>query len=325
MEVTDTQLADRYASLPTTELVDLFKLDTLTQQARSILENELASRGVGPSSVELTAHLAFTDSKRSSSERAEAFDQWIQTFYRCGSADELARALEYFVDSEAFASAADISLFTFARAAVLYPEIVADYEVLLDDEALTNRNYVGAVIALAKGETPSSLPVDAHPRFLRSGSALELPIHTGCDLDCLWAEFFLTGNRQAVERVAEVAHGEDWLRARLGRWLRLPVTGILGRIKHALQLSAITRITGVQFDRSNNVISSNGDLDRLAHRYAHWNVTNAVSGSISAIISVLPFDCSQAEIEQFALKAAADWSLTSLGETHAVVREVYSE
>jgi hypothetical protein len=53
MEVTDTQLADRYASLSTTELVDLFKLNTLTQQSQPILEKELASRGIDPNSIEL--------------------------------------------------------------------------------------------------------------------------------------------------------------------------------------------------------------------------------------------------------------------------------
>ena len=51
MEVTDTQLTERYASLETTELVELFNLDSLTQQARPILEKELASRGIDPSGL----------------------------------------------------------------------------------------------------------------------------------------------------------------------------------------------------------------------------------------------------------------------------------
>jgi hypothetical protein len=48
MEDTNTQLAERYASLSTTELVDIFKLDTQTGKSRSILDTELVSRGIDP-------------------------------------------------------------------------------------------------------------------------------------------------------------------------------------------------------------------------------------------------------------------------------------
>ena len=153
--------------------------------------------------------LEFTDSDRSAGERGDFFDEWIQTFYQHGKPAELVKGLEYLVSSDAFGTAAQISLFTFARAAVLYPEALADYQSLLERGTLPNRDYVRAVIGIAKGEPLDSLTVEAHPRFLRSTSALDLPIRTACDLDCLWAEFFLTGNRRAVEKVAEVAHGES--------------------------------------------------------------------------------------------------------------------
>jgi hypothetical protein len=271
--------------------------------------------------------LAFAESERSVNERMESFDAWIQTFYKFGEPAELAQGLRYFVDSEWFAGAAQISLFTFARAAVLYPGVLSDFESLLERGDLPNEDYIRTVVGIAKGEPASSLPLplQAHPRFMRSTSALDWPVRSACDLDCLWAEFFLTGNKQAVTKIADLARAPDWLRDRLGEWLQLNVGGIIGRIRRKMLLWSLTRITGIQLDDSTNEILSEGDLDLFAYRHASRNVVNEKGSPVAAVVTVLPFEYSQDEWDRFAMKCTADWSLTSLGMTHAAVREVYSE
>ena len=73
MEVMDTQLAERYASLSTTELVDLFKLDTLTDRSRSILDTELVSRGIDPIELLKSTNQYQTNTRKDSRIKSPSF------------------------------------------------------------------------------------------------------------------------------------------------------------------------------------------------------------------------------------------------------------
>lgn len=93
MEVTDTQLAERFASLSTIELVDLFNLDTLTQQARSILDKELASRGVDPGSYKPEESSYKPEEKAQRSDDTSTPKQFKTSFLKTMTDQKMTRSI----------------------------------------------------------------------------------------------------------------------------------------------------------------------------------------------------------------------------------------
>ena len=58
-------------------------------------------------------------------------------------------------------------------------------------------------------------------RFTKDLDPLKELVRNCADLDYLWAEFFLTGNTEAIKKIIEVLKWPDRIRSRVNTWLSL--------------------------------------------------------------------------------------------------------
>ena len=173
----------------------------------------------------------------------EEFKDFATWYYRVGSADRAAEALDYYVTSgspikDAHPPQLNPSLYLFARIAELTPGLIRKYELVFDNDMLTRkgRTFLIWLLELA-GDGQTSIFLDSKlneswmsmwreaKETLDAESAFKTNpynrhIRDGLDLDLMWCEFILTGNQKAVLRIVSVLARPDRIRERLEEWLR---------------------------------------------------------------------------------------------------------
>jgi serine/threonine protein kinase len=250
------------------------------------------------------------------------FEQLTTFFYQSSEPGKIPAALEFFVNSEFLADygrtttgggshRAELFKYFFAKVAALHPSVLCGYEALCTrpDISLTARRFIqGLLTRIAEPRSPSS-------------SALERPIQSGSDLDFLWYEFIVTGNKDAVRRIISVLDWPDRIRDKLRSWLgRWNLLSLFSHREH--KVNQLRDIVGIVCDWHRHEIWTDEDLDCLSLMEGMQ-----LSGPErwKAVREALPFPLSQADFAHIGAKACAKWSLTSNTLRHEVVFQVCRE
>jgi hypothetical protein len=145
------------------------------------------------------------------------------------------------------------------------------------------------------------------PAFPR---AMQVPIERPESLDLLWAEFFVTGQAEPVERIFTTLDGNDRVRERLTTWLA--ERALFGGAKRRASAELLAA-AGIVVDLERRTIVTAGDLDCLCFAIAEQRVP---------IFKMLPFELTPEEVMTLATKASALWSLRLNARDHDKVAEV---
>jgi hypothetical protein len=228
----------------------------------------------------------------------EAFEQVTTGYYRSPDPTVAAEALRVWLSILAAANEAQVGrmivlMYLFGRIAARSDEARATFEPII-------AGYAGANASLAAGV----LRAEGLP------DVFSIPVERPEVLDLLWAEFFVTGAREPVARIATALDGTDGVRARLESWLN--ERSFFGKGKREEAAAALAAV-GLKLDLDRRVVVTGGDLDCLCFALAEQKVR---------IFPMLPFEPTQAELSQLAAKGAAVWSLRLNAGQHAVVAEV---
>ena len=138
---------------------------------------------------------------------------------------------------------------------------------------------------------------------------------TPSDLDLLWAEFFVSGDTQAVLPIIDVLERPDGIRGRLGDYLRSSQrAGSLSRWKSERTARGLIG-AGILVDTDQAAILSSQDLDC----YCALEGGTISRDRIVRFRRLLPFSLSDADLNHMVFKAAAKWSLGANAREHPLV------
>ena len=145
---------------------------------------------------------------------------------------------------------------------------------------------------------------------------------TALDLDCLWAEFSISGDAQVVQPIIGVLEWPDLIRHRLERWLRSrpgpPARLLSGRGDRASTLEGLRLTAGITCDPAGGRVETVEDLDG-------WCTIESLQPSserLAAIRAALPFWLSGQDMRYLGMKMAATWSLGSHARQHPAILEL---
>ena len=222
---------------------------------------------------------------------AEAFGVVTSGYYRHPDVDDATRALRHWLTMLAGADEEQLArmvvlLYLFGGISQRSEEARAAFAPLL-------QGYTGPHAPVAQRLLDPALP-----------DVLRVPLERPETLDLLWAEFFVTGEPAAVERIFTALDDVDHVRRRLDAWLA--EKALFGKAKRRETAAALAS-AGLVVDLERRVIVSAGDLDCLCFAIAEKRVP---------IFKLLPFELPPAELMRLATKASAVWSLRLNARDH---------
>ena len=272
----------------------------------------------------------------------EEFNQYTHNYYQSGSLQKAPEALLHFLSEELeekTVAGTELILYFFGRIAQRDACIVREYERLLDARLASKgvsvllqllqrvgdlhtrdrlKSYVEDGRYQAHREEITRVLDSNFPLFQ---NALLRPIRDGLDLDLLWMEFLVTGNRDAVVRIIEVLEWPDLLRGRLQQWLVF--TTMRGPLswRERRKVLALGDAEGLSIDLDQGKIITPEDLDcRCFLQGVQTNPERA-----KRIRKLLPFSLSEEELLHCGVRASAKWSLWSNAAQHSAVMEACVE
>ena len=254
------------------------------------------------------------------------FIRFTNEYYRFGSPDQAAEAIWYFVNSEMLGKCSseggiDLTPYVFARIAEDHPEVIRDYEALLEEATPRGKIFLLSLLGMVGDEHTQKLLND---RFYDDAyrdlqqeiadtlgrlpatekiNALQRVIRSGFDLDLLWVEFFITGNKQAVSRIIRSLDWPDVIREKLQAWLSSKPASFFGQSESRRRrtLDRLRELADIECDIEGREVKTLEDLDCICGlEREHWSPER-----FTKIKSALPFDLSAEEINNIAVKAAA--------------------
>ena len=272
----------------------------------------------------------------------EEFNQYTHNYYQSGSPQKAPEALLHFLSEELeekTVAGTELILYFFGRIAQRDACIVREYERLLDARLASKGVSVLLQLLQRVGDLHTRDLLKSHLgdrryqanwgeifRVLDSNfplfqNALLRPIRDGLDLDLLWMEFLVTGNRDAVVRIIEVLEWPDLLRGRLQQWLVF--TTMRGPLswRERRRVLALRDAAGLSIDLDQGKITTPEDLDcRCFLQGVQTNPERA-----KRLRKLLPFSLSEEELLHWGVKGTAKWSLWSNAAQHLAVMEVCVE
>ena len=271
----------------------------------------------------------------------EEFDKFFNFYYQSGHFKQAPQALTYLLNEGVKAmpeSSIPLVVYFFARIAQSNPTIVRAYENRLKrlpssgvPVLLPLLQQVGdqrtRVLLEARLQDDVYLEhQEAISEALQSGfpqfqNALLRPVREALDLDLLWTEFMVTGNRDAVVKIIEVLDWTDLLRQKLQEWLNFEATGWVGNWRARRTSGQLQKIAGVLYDPSQNKITGVEDLDTRCF----LDGVNQDPERCKQVREALPFSLTAEELNHMAVKALAKWSLASNASKHPRVLETCIE
>jgi hypothetical protein len=214
-------------------------------------------------------------------------------------------------------------VYFFARVGMSNPGILKGFRGLLERGPTEAADFTRAVLRLLEGRgTRAALlsaireSVGEETRALQASLArlsglstakADPPVVARIEMDCTWAEFYLTGDPRIVLPIIEVLGWPDLLGAKLGEWKRTHSAGKAARLVRSLLERG--------FDPGSE------DLDLSA-------ATLSMAPSprrLAAVRRALPFTLASADLEYIAAKTAALWSVRSHAESYAGIRRLCGE
>lgn len=275
------------------------------------------------------------------------FNKFVDEFYRSGSPNQAAEAIWCFVHSEMFGKRSsegsiDLTQYFFARIAEDHPEVVRSYEAQLDEATPNGKVYILSLLGMVGDEHTQSFlnnrfADDAYKDLQQEIAdtlerlpatekidVLQRSIRSSFDLDLLWIEFQITGNKEPVRRIIRTLDWRDVIREKLRDWLSLaPATQFFGRSisRHHRTLDRLSKFADIECDIERQEIKTLEDLDCICSlERGHWSPER-----FTKIKAALPFDLSVEELNHIAVKATAKWLLESSAAKHELVLEACEE
>ena len=288
------------------------------------------------------------DPGKQSAEESE-FDEFCTYYYRFPQPMKAPRMFEFYLASWFTKDPRGRPLFEFffARIAEGNPEVLRGYEALLPQATHEARLTILAALALAGDEKTRKfleacindgqfeaegdalcLLVHAAPLWQSArakdviGKILETPIPdpadifqrpVRCPLDFLWAEFFVTGNTQAVSRIADVLEWPDRIRNRLQVWMQSTPA--------QPQQAQLLEQVGIVLDYAEREVVNAEDLDIFSMADTSTSLSRE---RFQQVKNALPFPLSEEDVNCIGVKASAKWSLASNARQHSLVLQTLS-
>jgi hypothetical protein len=248
---------------------------------------------------------------------AEELGNFMMDYYRTGTHQQLAEALEYAATTHDFRDlhTRNLALYFFARIARLHPMVVSEYEKVLEGLSRNRRHFVLSVLQLSSGVSPQELPKSLESRFPIEFDVCDRPITYPGDLDYLWTEFSIAGKKEPVHRIIDVLRWPDRVRSKLEEWLQMPASGFFAKWREKRALGRLQSVADIVCDVTANTIKTSGDLDLHV-------LSRGQQAGFSGIRGALPFRLSQDDVNYVATKWTAEWSLSNMAATHTMVLEV---
>lgn len=269
----------------------------------------------------------------------EEFNSFFTYYYLNPQPDKIPQALEYFLSSKLFRSSIgtndhviEMVSYFFGRVADINPYLIREYEKHYDSEDMSGKLFLITIFAVASDEQNKeffkerlSTEKDKEMKNLLE-KIIDTPplgnkritkgVRNYNDLDFLWMEFFVTGDKEPIIKLIDVLIREDRFRDKLMKWIS---------VKHSKK--EIKRLN----DLLNNEVGISVSLDRFLINYDFdldcvFSAYLQNSGSIGKrskygieIRKIL--DLSEEDIFYMATKGAAMWALQSNAQQHPRVLE----
>jgi hypothetical protein len=246
----------------------------------------------------------------------------MMNYYR--EPEGLSEALRYAANAEDESNehTKNLAVYFFSRLVQLQPSVASQYEAALEYASDEGRVFITKVLRLASRDSAPDLTRSLELSFPTAFDALERPITHPFDLDYLWCEFFITGSKEPVRRIAEVLRWPDIVRQKLEAWLKQPASGVISRWKRKRTIGRL-RSAGIPLQESGEAIEGGQDLDCLCTVGVY--AACPAQGQFSAVRAILPFEISLTEANRILTKACAKWSLVSNASQHSIVSETCRE
>ena len=140
--------------------------------------------------------------------------------------------------------------------------------------------------------------------------------------DLLWAEFSLTGQPPAVERLIDLLDRPDLVRDKIETWLKSdPVMRSLGKAIRNRKYARLRSELGIDCDPTNQLVKTPGDLD--CHCFLNGLEIDKLRSQRALML--LPFQMTAEDKQHMAGKATAKWSLASWAREESEVRAICKE
>lgn len=249
-------------------------------------------------------------------------ERFLTFFYQKRDLSQVAEAVEYAADSQVAVSAdsPNLDLYFFVRLAQLEPTVIPQYKAALENASDEVRRFVSSALRLATRNPSYQMTLPLDPSFPEELDVLDRPVTRPADLDYLWMEFLVTGNKTAVVRIIEVLEWPDRVRKKLKTWLKEPAKGLLLRWKRKRQLRYLRRVTGIVCDVHTNRVRTLDDLDRVFS--SGFALDRPSEERVNKVVAALPFELNEFDWVYMWTKGSAKWSLASNADQHPPVFEV---
>lgn len=217
--------------------------------------------------------------------------------------------------------------YMFARIAQKRPSEIESYEEIFEKASHDQRLFLLIIFRITGGEdvarylkqkinddkySSEKREIEKNLSLLPSKiDVLTMKISKPGDLDMLWSDFFITGNKKAVERIIEVMEWQDIARGRLQDYLTKQSVSDDDKT-----ISILRNEIGYLCDSKNHKVLSNSDLDIELYPLTK----SQSSADMQTVKQSLNID--HDILFRAMTKAAAQWSLESNALQHKKVLEI---
>ena len=267
------------------------------------------------------------------------YNEVLVNYYRNPQVDKIPVVLDHILQSNFFRDKATgiftLTAYYFGRIARLEPALIPKYMEFFEkmSQKHEGRFFILMVFQICGNETVKQFLVEkqndknfvnekqdiqnilnggAFPQF----NPLTREIRDGADLDILWAEFFVTGNKEPILKIIDTLGWPDRFKSRLLDWSVKKHSNNEKRVLDRL-LNQETRMN-VDLDRMN--IKDMTDLDCLFSAQLQFRQPDKKRReSIKKLRNIL--NITDEDILYMVVKGAALWSLQSNAQQHPKVLE----
>ena len=268
----------------------------------------------------------------------EEFNNFTTYYYFNPQPDKAPQALEYFLRSELFRDSINtnghvIEMFTyfFGRAANINPYLIREYEKHYDSEDKFGKLFLMNIFSIASdeqnkqflkvrltAETDNEMKdfleqlIDISPL---GSERIARGVKDYNDLDFMWMEFFVTGDKKPIVKLIDVLIWEDRFKNKLLTWISNKHSK-----KEIRNLNRLLNVAMINVNLEKGQIGSGGDMDCLYSAFLS-NPRMEMQRSKDGIQIRQALGLSEEDLFYLATKGVAMWALKSNAEQHPKVLE----
>ena len=265
------------------------------------------------------------------------YNNLLMNYYQDPQPQKVPAALEHFAASEFVKTqsteVAGVMAYTFGRIAQLDSKLIPEYIKVFKRTTSEGRKFILMVFQICGNQQVADF---LREKLIDQGYknerdeiinvlSKELPVpfdpllndvENNDDLDFLWAEFFVTGRQEPINKIIKVLDWDDIFRLRLASWMSVKHSA-----KDIVQLSALLNDRAhIDVDVKKGKIKHEGDLDVLYSAFV--NSSSVGNGLARDAVNIrLMLGLSEDEMRYISIKGAAIWSLRINSQQHPRVLE----